>query len=269
MVVFLPMVLFSLTGRNFSQAANATSHLKKPLIYQIGNVVRINADGERPLLRALEALQQKYGWIVDYEEPQYSADGAGAGSAASLRSRRHADARDGARHAFSVEYNVGPTPDSPPDEKSVLTTVVDAYNDDNSAAPFELRNENDSERAGGKQQERRFDLVGMNVRDDRDETQRQPILDRPIILAKRSRSAERTMALICQRVSERSGIAVSVGAIDASVAGSHQVEIGGVEAPARTLLLHTINAVGNHLNWRLLYDSNSKSYELSVDGLLQ
>src|SRR5271170_732454 len=60
-VVILPVifVLLSLSARGFSQTADATSHLKKPLIYQIGNVVHIHAEGERPLLRALDALREK------------------------------------------------------------------------------------------------------------------------------------------------------------------------------------------------------------------
>jgi hypothetical protein len=267
MIVVLLMVLLALAGRSFCQAANATSHLKKPLIYQIGNDVRINADGERPLLRALDALQQKYGWIVDYEEPQYSADART--HAPLLPSRRHANAGSFRREGFGVEFTVGPTPDSRPDEKSVLATLVNAYDDDNAVAQFELRNETDNENDKDKQ-DRRFDVIGITVRNRQDEMQKQqPLLDLPITLAKGSRSAEHMIALICQKVSEKSKIPITVGAIDTSIAGLREVAIGGVEVPARTLLLRTVAAMGNRLSWRLLYDSSSKSYELTISGLQQ
>lgn len=117
----------------FSQAERATSQTKKPLIYQVGNVVRIDAEGPRSLLRALDALEKKYGWNVDYEEPQYPADLDLTTNLPSLPSRRHANVRNSRREGFSVEFNpapanTGPAPDSRPDEDSVLTAVVDAYN---------------------------------------------------------------------------------------------------------------------------------------------
>lgn len=254
----------SLPAAGFSQAAHATSQIKKPLIYQIGNVVHINADGRQPLLRALDALQEKYGWIVDYEDPQYPADADEATNAPSLPSRRHPNARNSRWEGFSVEFTVGPTPDSVPDEKSVLKTVVNAYNEGNAIAQFELRNlEN------GRQQEWRFDVIGISAPDHQDETQsQQPVLDLPITLAKEPRTAEQTLALICQHVSKQSKIPVTVGTIDGTVGGLREVAIGGVEVPARTLLSRTLASMGGHPSWRLLYDSNSKSYELSVSDLL-
>ncbi len=262
-------MLLSLAGRSFCQAANATSHLKKPLIYQIGNVVCIDADGERPLLRALEALQQKYGWIVDYEEPQYPAYADRAENVASLPSRRHANARSGRRQSFSVEFTVGPTPESPPDENTVLTTVVNAYNEGNAVVRFELRDENNSANDKGRQQEQRFDVVGINEIDHQNGAEsQQPILDVPITLRREPRSAAHTIFAICDRVSEKSKVSIAVGAIDGNLSGS-QVAIGGFGVSARTLLSSTLTSLAERLSWRLIYDSSSKSYQLSVIGLPQ
>jgi hypothetical protein len=276
LLVILPIVLtvLLLPAGGFSEAAGTTSHIKKPLIYQIGNVVHINADGERPLLRAVDALREKYGWIVDYEDPPYAADAAT--SVPSPASRRHANARSSGREGFGVEFTVEPAPDGRPDENSVLTTVVNAYNENNAVAQFELRSENDhrsdneSDNKNAKQQERRFDVVGTDSGDHRDQAEsQQPILSLLITLAKEPRTAEQTIALICRQVSEQSKIPVSVGAIDDKVNGGRWVAIGGTDAPARTLLLRTLVATGDHLSWRLLYDAASKSYDFSVSGLSQ
>ena len=56
-IALVVATIIALPFTSFSQSARATSQIKRPLIYQIGNVVRIYAEGERPLLRALDALQ--------------------------------------------------------------------------------------------------------------------------------------------------------------------------------------------------------------------
>ena len=272
MIVVLPVILLLLTGGSFSQTTNAFSHIKKPLIYQIGNVVHINADGERPLLRALEALQQKYSWIVDYEDPPYSADANQPENTASPPSRRHPNARNGRREPFSVEFTVGPTADDPPDENAILTTVMNAYNDGSTGAQYELRDENNNEndKNNDRQQKHRFEVVGVNRHGQQNDTQsQQPILDLPITLRKEPRSAAQTISAICDQVSKKSKVSVGVGAIDDTTNGDKRVAIGGTDVPARALLSSTVTSMRDHLSWRLLYDSGSKSYKLNVIGLPQ
>ena len=270
MFILLTIVLSWSPARGFSQAARSTSHIKKPLIYQIASVVHINAEGERPLLRALDALQEKYGWIVDYEDPIYAAEMTT--NAPNLPSRRHAMERNFMRQGFSVEFTVGPTTESPPDENSVLTTVVNSYNESNTAAQFELRNESDhqSDNENSKPPEPRFDVVGISGGEGSGQTQgHQPILSVPITLSKEPRAAQRTIALICEQVSAQSKIPVTVGTIDGNVAARKQVVVGGTDVPARALLVSTVTSMGDQLSWRLLYDATGKKYELSLRGLSQ
>jgi hypothetical protein len=265
--MLLLIVLLPLSDGSFSQAVNTTSQIKKPLIYQIGNVVHVNADGERPLLRTLDALQEKYGWIVNYEDPPYATDADELENAPSLPSRRHVNARNLTKEGFSVEFTVGPSPDSLPAENSVLTTVVNAYNEGSSVAQFELRNEGDNQNK--KQKERHFDVVGVISGEQKGTQNDQPIFDAQITLAKEHRDADTTIALICERVSEQSGIPVTVGATDGKVTETKRVAIGGFAVPARTLLSRALASMGDRLSWRLLYDSSNKSYELSLSGLPQ
>jgi hypothetical protein len=261
--IALTMIAILLAGRSFSQAEREASRIKKPLIYQIGNVVRLHAEGPRPLLRALDALHEKYGWIVDYEDPEYPAEAEGAKIPQSLPQRRHTNARSSRGESFSVEFNVDPAPDSRPDENSVLTTVVNAYNQGNAVAQFELRKENDKEHDG------RFDVVGIDVHGQNDETQRQqPILDLPITLTTEPRSAAQTIVLICRKVSGQNDVPVTSVIAD-NLRGNGTVTVGGIEVKARTMLSRTLASMGDRLSWRLLYDSSGKSYELSIIGLSQ
>jgi hypothetical protein len=252
--VIMAVVSILLPGRSVSQAAHTTSQIKKPLIYQVGNVVHIHAEGPRPLLRALEALQDKYGWVVDYEEPQYPADLDLDRNEPSLPRRRHPNGRN-LKGSFSVEFNSGPAPDSSPDENSVLKIVVDSYNYGDADGQFELR----------KEQDGRFDVVGIGVRDQQGEvSSRQPILDLQITLKTKRRSADETIALICQKVGQQSKIPVTPSGIADDVSGNGTVAVGGMRIPARTLLSRTLATMVEHLSWRLLYDVDGKSCELSL-----
>ena len=79
-----------LASKGFSQGApEPGSSIKKPLIYQIGQIVHITTGGSRPLLQAVDALQEKYGWIVEYEDPQYPAAIGGAATPPSQIGRAH------------------------------------------------------------------------------------------------------------------------------------------------------------------------------------
>src|SRR5450631_162157 len=61
------------------------------------------ADGPRPLLHALGALHEKYGWTVNYEDPQYQAESS---PPTNPRWRHPMLAVSGA--TVSVEFSTGP-----------------------------------------------------------------------------------------------------------------------------------------------------------------
>jgi len=246
-----------LASSSFGQAPEpSTPALKKPLIYQIGQVVHLNAGGPRPLLQAIEALQQKYGWVVDYEDPQYPAAMAGAANRPSPPNRRHANMGGLSENAFSVQFNVGPTPDSRPDEATVLTTVIDAYNQSGGAAEFKLLREHD---AG-------FAVVGIGVRDLNNEiASQQPVLDMLISLASESRSAGETIALICRKVSQGSKVPISVNPTE-NLHENARVAVGGSSVEARSLLSRALLSMGEKLYWRLIYDADGKNYVLSIQS---
>ena len=243
-----------LTSTSFSQGPQQTSSLKKPLIYQIGQVVHINAGGPRPLLQAIDALQDKYGWAVDYEDPQYPPSPAGVPSPPSPPNRRHANVSGVGESAFAVQFNA--PPNGQPDEQSVLTTVVDSYNQSGGAAEFKLL----------KQDDGTFAVVGTRVPGSNNENQ-QPILDSPINLPTDRRTAHATIALICQTLSQQSEVPVT--ATSANVNETLRVIVGGNAVPARVLLARTLQSIGGKPYWRLIYNPDRKSYELTIANLSQ
>jgi hypothetical protein len=255
------LVPILLASKGFSQGVpQPGAAIKKPLIYQIGQIVHINATGSRPLLQAVDALQEKYGWIVEYEDPQYPAAIGGTPTQPSGPVRRHPMARADGTSGFSTQFNAGPTPNSRPDERTVLALIVDANNQSNDAGQFELRKEKDGS----------FVVDGVGVRSPQGETSsQQPILDSLISLEAERRSARETIALICQKVSQLSKIQVTANDAADSLSGRAIVVVGGADVQARTLLSRTLASMGRNLYWRLLYDSSAKSYELSISSLSQ
>ena len=244
-----------LASNSFSQGSpQPGASIRKPLIYQFGQNVHINAGGQRPLLQAIDALQEKYGWTVDYEDPQYPPAVDGPTPPAIGPVRRHLNGRNNGSAGFSVEFNV--TPDSRPDEQAVLAVIVDANNQSNDGGQFELRKDN----VGS------FMVVGEGaLTPQRETSSKRPILDSLITLTAERRRARETIALICQKVSQQSRIRITLNDAVRSFPGSGTAVVGGTEVQARTLLSQTLASMGGNFFWRLLYDSNTKSYELSIN----
>jgi len=49
------------------------SYSKQATISEAGGKIRLVANDARPLAQALNTLQQKYRWRVNYEDPQYTS----------------------------------------------------------------------------------------------------------------------------------------------------------------------------------------------------
>jgi len=239
------------TCTSYSQASQQTGPaLKKPLIYQIGQTVHIHATGSRPLLQAIDALQRQYGWAVDYEDPQYLPTPAGRPSPPNRREPRSAATIE---RGFGVQFEV--PADGRPDEQSILTTVVDAYNQSEGAAQFKVVREND----------RRWAVVGVGARGPNNEiVTQQPILDFRIRLVPEQRTAGATIELICQKVSAASELSVSAKGASPALHEDTALTVGGSDVPARELLLRTLASMGSNLYWCLLYDADEKSYALNI-----
>lgn len=99
---------------------------------------------------------------------------------------------------------------------SMPTTSSDA------AGQFELRK--------AKEQDGHFEVVGVAVRGQHDEfSSQQPILDLLITLTTERRSAEQTLVLICQKVSEQSKIPVTPARLAAILSSAERLPLAGSE----------------------------------------
>jgi hypothetical protein len=244
----------------FSQAISqtkreASSYLKQAAISETAGTIHLIANSPRPLAQTLDALQLKYGWVVDYEDPQFISkldlvDTAEPGNRAP---DSILPARLPGGGSFSVEF-----PASSPEEEKTLQVVVDSYNRSINPGRFELR----------KGQQGDFFVVGAEAHDGQGQISHQRILfDVPLTLATRRRTASDTVNLICRKIAEQRGLTVTVGVSPRNLLDHNDVTVGGTKVSARDLLLQTLTSTHHSLYWRLLFDPSSKGYVLDIHSV--
>jgi hypothetical protein len=289
-VFFLMLFLLCNPG---TYALGQSPYAKQAVISESGGKLRLVANDSRPLIQALTALQQKYGWLVNYEDPPYD----------SKLDSTSVKGPDGERRLpsggeFTVELGPVSTPDAPPDEQKTLQLLVDSYNKSSNPGRFEFRKDKNADNqtiksptrkdelakdqptkdqpskdqpgkelpgkdSAGKAPLQIFSIVGTSAHDSQGKISPQPVLlDSQITISAQERSFSDTGDLICQNLAEKSHIKVSLGVYPLGLARTN-VSLGGKDLAARDYLARAIEASGRKLVWRLLYDPDSSSYILN------
>jgi hypothetical protein len=246
LIKYLTCLIVLAALQSFSQTTqNAGHYLRDAAISQDAGSVHIQANSPRPLAQVLDALHRKYGWTIDYEDPQYLSpmDTTDAPSDAS-------SPRLPSGGSFGVEF-----PASSLDEEKTLRLVVDFYNQSKNPGRFELR----------RSAPDRFHVVGIAARDEKGAVSPQPVLlDSPVTLPIDERSITETVNLICQEITAQSHSPVTIGVSPRSVLDHSAVKVGGTKVSARDLLLQALTASHHNIYWRLLFDPASKGYFLDM-----
>jgi hypothetical protein len=246
--IFVSAALVALAVGQMMAQTPPSPYLRQASITETKEGVAITADSPRPLLQALDALRQKYGWVVDYEDPQYTsrldiADVPDDSSVSHLPSGGN----------FKVEF-----PGRPPEQEATLRLVVDAYNQSTNPGRFELRRTI----SGG------FYVVGISAHDMAGTISQQvPLLDTPVTVPVRQRSIADTINVLCHVLAAQSHTRVTVGISPRSILAHTNVKIGASRIPARELLLQTLSGAQRNLYWCLFFDPNSNRYVLDIHSI--
>lgn len=241
------------TAQSFAQTAHAAkSYLKEATVTEAAGTVHIVANNARPLAQVLDALQQKYKWAVDYEDPQFISkmDVVETKETGKSAVDSNLPAQLPAGGSFAIDF-----PSSAPAEEKILQLAVDSYNRSDNPGRFELR----SNKQGA------FFVVGVKARDSRDQIVNQSaLLDEPITLANQQRTAVDTINAICQEITKQRSIAVTLGVFPQRVLAAAPATVGGTKVAARDLLYQTLASINRTFCWRLLFDPSSKGYFLDI-----
>jgi hypothetical protein len=217
---------------------------RQAVVTQNGDAINIAANSARPLLQTLDALQQKFGWIVDYEDPRYIS---------------HLDYAnvpgDDTRPQVPAGGNFSVDISAKASEAETLRLVVDSYNQSKNPGRFEVR-------AGEQSQ---FYVVGTGAHDEKDSISPQRALfDIPVTISTEERTIADTIHLICEAAAKQAGTTVTLGVSPRNFLEHTPAKIGGTKVPARDLLLQCLAATHRNLSWRLLYDPSSQGYFLDI-----
>jgi hypothetical protein len=232
------------------------SYSKQATISETDGKIRLVANDSRPLAQALDALQQKYGWPVNYEDPQYTSklDLVDAKSLQDKSSYPNGQHRVPSGGSFTAELGAVP-PHGLPDEAKALQELIDSYNRSSNPGRFELRVD---------RTEQAFDVVGTAAHDTHGRVPQQPVLlDLPITIDTQERTFSDTVDLICQKLAEKTHVTITFGVHPLGLDRVH-VTVGGKDLAGRSLLRHVIGATGRKLCWRLLFDPDSGGYFLNL-----
>jgi len=223
------------------------AYLRQATVSETADSVRVTANSPRPLLQVLDALLQKYGWIVNYEDPAYVSD------------LDVVEAPDGIPHShvpaggpFTVEF-----PANKPDQEKTLRLIVDFYNQSKYPGRFELRHSGDT-----------YSVVGTAAHDAKGAmSPEQPLLDLPVTLPAQERTIVDTIDLICHSLAAQRHTTVIIGVQPRNLIAHTSVKIGGSKVPARELLLQCLAATHHTLYWRLFFDPNTKGYVVNIHAM--
>ncbi len=253
------VVIFLLFCYSAEMLDGQGSYLKQATISESGGTIRLVANDSRPLAQALEALQQKYGWRVNYEDPQYISklDVIEPKGPQDKSSQPGGQRRVPGGGNFVVEFSVAPAPNAIPDEQKTLQMLVDAYNKSGNPGRFELRKDKD-------RQEGVFDVVGTAAHDSQGKiAPQQVLLDSPVTIPAQERTFSDTVDLICQTIEDKTHVKITLGIHPLGLDRTN-VTAGGKELSARSYLFRTMESTSRKLVWRLLYDPESNSYFLNI-----
>jgi len=261
-VLFIGIASFVL-----AQSPTKPSFMNAAVVQHNGTSGTLTANDPRPLMQAIEAISQEYGWTVDYEDPPYRSQFDLVDDTDPIWRANHPTAKGVVRVSgglFQTNFPEPSTISGNDVEEQVLQKLVADYNSSGNPGKFIVR----------KQAEGRYAVIGVSRRDDagRDQSINAP-LDTAISFPVQERDARATLHLIADSVTAKSGVKVYLGmtGLSSDPLQEATLTIGGSNVPARTLLLQALDSLSStslHFRgifvWEFLFDADMNAYYLNL-----
>jgi hypothetical protein len=221
-----------------------------------GSTLHLVVSSARPLADALDALQKKYGWMINYEDPQFVDK---SDIVESSDKRYVVSSSTGRPHtpngtAFTVDFPANAV-SGVPDAEKTLRIVIEAYNKSSNPGKFVLMSA-----------EGRYDVVGVSAHgaDGKMASQASPF-DAKITLVAATDEKPTIDALtsICEQAGKVSGQTIALGVFPRNLM-ARPISVSGSNLAARDLLVKALAATEHKVYWRLLYDVDTHGYFLNL-----
>jgi hypothetical protein len=215
----------------------------------------------RPLAKAIETLEARYGWIITYEDPPYVHESEIADVTEMVRNPLHKSKPGQATKvlvpkggALVIDYDVMADTGLPADREAVIQQLLDANSANGNAGKFRL------ERTGEV-----LHVIPIASKNGAGTfAQQESVLDAVITLPAEERSSMQMLDAICAAVSQATKTHVEAGMVPLNPFLQHRDQQGAISEKARSVLLNTLERTGTNMSWRLYYGPGTKRYVLNI-----
>jgi hypothetical protein len=258
-VALLPLWILLLgqdTAKNREHATQwaerHANYLSDPIIDLKESALEITDNSPRPLDSIVAALAKRNGWHINYEDPAYGYEDIVDDTAPSWLEEHPYGPRAYAvgGGAFHTKIQIlGQLHDQ---SVQVLSTLIDDYNKSNNPGRFELHN-------AGEQ----LDVVPSGTASSR----QVPLLDTEMSFEEPgAATADVSLVKFCDELSRQSNHKVIfLAPPSANVLHQTHIEQHSQKQPAREILRHLYEQIGSRFSWRLLYDSGTREFFLTIE----
>ena len=228
---------------------------------EAGTVVEISVEGARPLADAVNLLEERYGWIITYEDAPYVHSSDVKDVTREVRrdldeSSQAAVARvlvpSGGRIDMTATIS-GSVPNQE-DIAALVRKALDAHAENGNPGVFRLQ------RAGTS-----FHVIPSQVRTSAGQlAPKGSILDAAITISDKERDGVQTLEAICDAVAHSAGVRIGVGTIPFNMLRQTRIHLTASEESARSVLVRALAGMHRNVSWRLFYDPGLRLYVLNV-----
>jgi hypothetical protein len=223
--------------------------------------VNLSVQDPRPLAKALDTLEAKYGWVITYEDPRYAYEEEIVDVTDTIRNPLHKNMPGQLTRVLvpkggylAIDYNVMADTGLPIDREAVIQHLLDVNSANGNAGQFRL------ERTGNV-----LHVIPTASKNRSGEwSTQESVLDAVISLPEEERSSTKTVDAICAAISHTTNTQLGAGTIPLNQFLQHRDQHGAINEKARNVLLRTLENTGTNLSWRLFYDPGIKMYALNI-----
>jgi hypothetical protein len=226
---------------------------------------RIEVSDPRPLAGAAEALEQRFGWVVTYEDPEWVAGSDIQDITETVRTdlagvpsfMRSAVPRVYVPKAGTIHFEIPPSAGggSGVDRINLLNDLLVAHSSAGNPGMFRV-----AEGASG-----RIHIVPLAAKDGSERVVPQrPVLDRGITLESRQYRGLEFLSAFAEAVTSTGGVQVEIGTTPLNTFIHHSGAYGASNEPARNVLARFLDSVGPGYSWQLLFDPVDRMYVLNI-----
>jgi len=209
----------------------------------------------RPLAKAIQELEKRYGWQITYEDPPYSHDSDMPDVTPSVQVGSGLAPGATGVTVPKAAILTFPLPAANQDELGTVNAVVKIYNESHRGFEFAVV------QAGSLLHVVPRKATGLSGNFE----PVKPVLDTVITIEPRERTSYALIKEICNKISVSTNTHVGIGYIPVNMLFNTKTSIGGSGKTARSILEQWILETGGGLSWLLLYEP--KEYALNIIGV--